>query len=94
MSYYEFMFDMSMQMENEMDRILRIQAIEELKKKTINGEPVKILSMLLGCPYCYGMKKKKQVDKLDRKPYMVLDAETVFHLNQTPISHVYLTEKI
>src|SRR3982750_3239723 len=95
MYYYEFLFNIvPIDEENEIDKIVRVQQIEELIEKVKRGEKMSINGLLLGCVYCYTKKSKQEIDKLVKKPYITLDAEDIFYINNTPISHVYLAEKM
>lgn len=99
MSYYEFIFNLPQPIAGnkltDMEKLIRIQQIEELIEKVKKGEKMNsVLGLLFGCVYHYGETKKEVVDKLPKRPYITLDAEDVFNVNQTPISHVYLAQPI
>lgn len=95
MLYYEFLFNITpVDEKSETDKIVRIQQIDELIEKVKAGSKMSINGMLLGCQNCYAKHPKNKVDKMQKKPYITLDAEDVFYINNTNISHVYIAERI
>lgn len=92
--YCEFLFQLPTETTgNETDKIILIQQIEEFIEKVKRGEKLPFTSMLLGCNSHYKGIPKEVLAKQQLKPYITLDAEDIFHLNNTDISKVYIAVK-
>lgn len=94
MVYFEFIFNINPIADNsDVSKLIKIQQIDALIEKVTKGDKVDIMGVLLGCPICYTSMPKAELDKrVDKKPYIILDAEDIFNISSTNISHVYLAQ--
>jgi hypothetical protein len=94
MMYSEFLFDIQRELNSETDKLIRIQQIEAMIEKVREGGRVEFIGVLFGCPEHYLKIPKAKQDKMRKKPYMTMDAEDVWHMSNTRISHIYVTTPI
>jgi hypothetical protein len=99
MRYFEFQFDVDIfeagpDNNPEMQKLALLQQFEEILEKTKRGEKLRLRGLLVGCYFHYLNTSKKDLDRLEKKPYILMDSEDVWKFNQIPVSHIYLAEKL
>lgn len=94
MIYCEFLFQLSTETTgSETDKLVMIEQIQNMIEKVKNKEKLSFSSFLLGCYQHYRGVPKEVLAKQVQKPYIMLDAEDIFYLNNTDISKVYIAVK-
>ena len=86
MIYFEFTFNMDSMAKTDEDKLIRIQQMEGFIDLVKRGELLDFASIRFGCIKHYPQKKKGS--------WMDMNSSDVSKLNKTPISHIYLSQKL
>jgi hypothetical protein len=84
--YFEFTFNMDSRAQTDEDKLIRIQQMEGFIDLVKRGEMMDFASIRFGCIKHYPDRKKGS--------WMDMNASDVSKLNKTPISHIYLAQKL
>jgi hypothetical protein len=86
MVYFEFTFNMDSMAKTDEDKLIRLQQMQGFVEQLKRGEKLDFASIRFGCIKHYPQKKKGS--------YLDMNASDVSKLNATPISHIYLAQKL
>jgi hypothetical protein len=86
MVYFEFTFNMDSMAKTYEDKLIRLQQMEGFIDLVKRGEMMDFASIRFGCLKHYPQKKKGS--------YVDMNSSDVSKLNKTPISHIYLAQKL
>lgn len=95
MIHLEFLFNLAVsKMESETDKLIQIQQIEEMMERVRKHEKIEFNSVLMGCIEHYLNTPKEIQATRKLKPYVNLEAEDVFLMNQYPINKIYMVKGV